>query len=61
MNGGTYLVAGDAAIAADKKVWWNAAASQITETASTHKVFGVTVTACSGAAATCNAFHNPGL
>ena len=57
--GGSYTVFGDAAIAADKKVWWNAAAGQITETASTHKVFGVTETACSGAAAKCIARHDP--
>lgn len=58
-EGGVYRVAGDAAIAADKKVWWNSTANQITETASTHTVFGVTVSACSGAAAYCNARHDP--
>lgn len=60
-NGGTYTVAGDAAIAADVKVYWNAAASQVTATAGANKVFGITVTACSGAAALCDVRHDVGV
>lgn len=60
-SGGIYSCAGDAAIAADKKVYWNAGASQVTETAGSNKVFGVTVTACSGAAAYCDVRHDPSV
>lgn len=59
-EGGVYECVGDAAIAADKKVWWNAAASKVTTTASTHKVFGVTVSACSADGSTCLVRHYPG-
>jgi len=58
-EGGVYSMAGDAAIAADKKVYWNNATSQVTETAGSLKVFGVTVSACSGAAALCDVRHDP--
>lgn len=58
--GGVYGVAGDAAIASGKKVYWNAAASKVTETASTHKVFGRTVEACSGDTVVFNVQHDPG-
>lgn len=60
-EGGVYEVVGDAAIAADKKVWWNAAASKVTTTASTHKVFGVTVSACGGDGQACLVRHDPSL
>jgi predicted RecA/RadA family phage recombinase len=58
-EGGIYSCAGDAAIAADKKVYWNATNKQVTETAAGNTVFGVTVTACSGAAAFCDVRHDP--
>ena len=58
--GDVVSVAGDAVIAADVKVYWNPAVSQVTATAGALKVFGVTVTACSGAAALCNVRHDPG-
>ena len=58
-EGGVYLMTGDAAIAADKKVYWDAAAKKVTLTASTNKIFGVTVTACSGNNATCLVRHDP--
>ena len=58
-GGGVYSVPGDAAIAVDKKVYWNNSADKVTETASGNKVFGVTVSACSGDAALCNVRHDP--
>ena len=60
-NGGIYSMAGDAAIAADVKVYWNPAVSQVTATAGALKVFGVTVTACTGAAALCDVRHDVGV
>ena len=60
-NGGTYSVAGDAAIAADKKVYWVAASSKVSETAGSNKVFGITVTACTGDAALCDVRHDVGV
>jgi len=59
-DGGVYSVAGDAVIAADKKVYWVAASSKVSETVGANKVFGVTVTACSGDAALCNVRHDIG-
>lgn len=58
--GGTYEAQGDAAIADGKKVYWNAAAGKMTETAGANKVFGESVSACTGDAATFLVFHNPG-
>lgn len=58
-EGGIYEMVGDAQIAADKKVWWNASASKVTTTASTHKPFGYTVTACSADGSTCLVRHEP--
>lgn len=60
-NGGVYEVAGDAAIAADKKVYWVAASSKVSETAGSNKVFGITVTACSGDTALCLVRHDVGV
>ena len=60
-EGGVYECVGGAAIAVDKKVYWNAAASKVTETASGNKVFGVTVSACSGDNATCLVRHDPSI
>lgn len=39
-GGGVYKCTADAAIASGKKVYWNAAASKVTETAGANKVFG---------------------
>lgn len=60
---GEYEVPGNAAIAVDKKVYWDNAANQITENAAAgaNKVFGVTLTACTGAAAFCRARHDVGV
>lgn len=60
-EGGVYEVAADAAIGADVKVFWNTTANQVSATdgAGAHKPFGVTVTASSGAGATCLARHDP--
>lgn len=63
VGGGIYSVAGDAAIVAGSKVWWDAGASQVTETASTHKIFGYVApgSSCSGAAAVCDVVHKPSI
>lgn len=58
-TGGVYEVAGDAAIVADAKVYWVDATNKVTETAGANKVFGVTVSACSGNGALCNVRHDP--
>ncbi|AMV18255.1 DUF2190 family protein [Planctomyces sp. SH-PL14] len=58
-GGGVYMVAGDAAIAADKVVYWNDSANKVTEDSSAGKVFGITVTACSGDAALFAVRHIP--
>lgn len=44
IRGGFYIMpkASSGAIAGRTKVWWNAGASQVTTTASTHKAFGFT-------------------
>jgi predicted RecA/RadA family phage recombinase len=57
--GGIYECTGDAAIATDKKVWWDDTANKVTETSTSNKPFGVTVSACSGDGSTCLVFHNP--
>jgi predicted RecA/RadA family phage recombinase len=57
--GGIYECTGDAAIAADKKVYWNNTDNKVTETSSGNKVFGRTVSACSADGATCNVYHDP--
>jgi len=59
LHGGVYSVPGDAAIAADKVVYWNDTANKVTEDSSAGKVFGVTVSACSGDAALCAVRHDP--
>ena len=58
-EGGVYEVTGDAAIAADKKVYWDDTNNKVTETSTSNKVFGVTVTACSADAAKCLVRHDP--
>ncbi|MDY3555309.1 DUF2190 family protein [Gemmata sp. JC717] len=57
--GGVYEVAGDAAIAADKKVYWNNSANKVTETASGNKALGYTVTACAADGGLCLVRHDP--
>ena len=57
--GGVYEVVGDGVIAADRRVWWNAATSKVTLTASTHRPFGYTVTNCTADNATCLVRHDP--
>lgn len=58
-RGGVYRMKGDAAIAANKKVYWNHAAKKVTETASGNKPFGWTETPCSGDGAECDVRHEP--
>ena len=60
-SGGVYQVAGDAAIAADKKVYWVDATNKVSESAAAgaNKVFGTTVTACTANAALCHVRHDP--
>lgn len=64
-GGGVYEVPKDTgqstAIAAGKRVYWNAADSEVTETASTHKIFGRTVAAAGDDDATIMVIHDPGL
>lgn len=57
MVGGTYIVTGDAAISAGKKVYWNDSANKVTETASGNKAIGTTLTACSADGSTCRIMH----
>lgn len=58
-EGGVYTMTGDAAIAADKRVYWDNTANKVTETASGNKVFGVTVTACAANNGTLAVRHDP--
>lgn len=58
-GGGVYEMVGNAAILADKKVWWDDTNNKVTETASTNKVFGVTVTACAANNGLCQVRHDP--
>lgn len=60
-GGGVYQMTADAAIAADTLVYWNAAASKVTETASTHKIFGRTVQASSADGDLIEVIHQPEL
>lgn len=48
IGGGTYNVAGDAAIAKGTPVYWVVASSKVTATAGTNKYFGIAVEACTG-------------
>ena len=59
-GGAVYLVAADAAISAGKKVYWNAAAGQVTETAGANVVFGRTVGASTVAGQVIAVRHAPG-
>jgi predicted RecA/RadA family phage recombinase len=58
-EGGVYRCKGDAAIAADKKVYWDDTTNKVTETSTSNKVFGVTVTACAADASYCYVRHDP--
>jgi hypothetical protein len=58
-EGGQYTCTGDGAIGADKKVYWDDTNNKVTLTATNNKVFGVTVTACSGDGSTCVVRHDP--
>ena len=48
-GGGIYEVTGDAAIAAGKRVYWNASAGKVTQTEGSNKVIGYTIDAAIGA------------
>lgn len=58
--GGIYEATGNAAIAADVKVYWDNATGKMSTTAGALKVFGVSVSACSADDATFLVLHNPG-
>lgn len=57
--GGVYKVSGDAAISAGKRVWWDNTNKKVTETAGSNKIFGTTVSSCSGDDSTCDVMHMP--
>ena len=57
--GGVYEMAGDAAIAAGTKIYWDVSAGQVTETTLNNPHFGYTVDACTGAAAAVRCYHKP--
>jgi predicted RecA/RadA family phage recombinase len=61
IRGGVYECTGDAAIAAGKRVYWDATNDKVTETVGTNKIFGTTVTACAADNGTCDVEHNPGV
>jgi len=64
-GGGVYRVpktAGSStAIAVGKRVYWVVATGVVTETASTHKIFGVTALAATDDDTTVDVIHRPGL
>lgn len=57
-NGGVYECVGDAAISAGKDVWWDATNKKVTETATSNKFFGHTITACAADEGTCLVEHS---
>jgi predicted RecA/RadA family phage recombinase len=59
VEGGIYKVKANAAIAADKKVYWDDSANEVTETSSSNKVFGVTVEASTASDQYINVRHDP--
>lgn len=59
VGGGVYDMTGDAAISAGKKVYWDDTANKVTETSSSNKGFGYTVSACSGDGSQCLVYHQP--
>lgn len=58
-NDGIYKMTADGAIGADKKVYWNAAASKVTLTAGSNKIFGVTVSAAAADGDAIYVRHDP--
>jgi predicted RecA/RadA family phage recombinase len=60
ISGGSYMVAGDAAIAVGIPVYWNTTANKVTATASTHKWFGIAAEACTGDTVVFEVAHRPG-
>lgn len=58
-GGVVFKVTGDAAISAGKKVYWDNTNKKVTETVGTNKLFGVTVSACTGDDSTCDVLHTP--
>jgi len=63
VGGGIYSVTGDAAIVAGSKVWWNDTANKVTETASTHKIFGYVApgSSCAGDGSAVDVVHKPSI
>lgn len=57
---GVYRVTANAAIAKGKLVYWDDTNNEVTETASSHKKFGVTVSASAASDATIDVLHTPG-
>ncbi len=57
VSGGLYTCVGDAAIASGKDVWWDATNKKVTETATSNKFFGHTVSACAADEGTCLVHH----
>lgn len=53
IHGGNWRVTGDAAIAQGIVVYWNDTTNKITATASTHKKFGLTTSACAADGSAC--------
>lgn len=58
-GGGIYSVTGDAAIEDGKKLWWVDADDKVTETEGANKVFGRSVSACSGDGVVFVCQHDP--
>lgn len=59
VGGGIYEMTGDAAISSGKKVYWDDTNNKVTETSTSNKLFGWTVSACSADAAKCQVYHQP--
>lgn len=59
VTGGVYTCTGDGAIGSGKKVYWDNTNNKVTTTSSGNKVFGLTVSACSGDGSTCDVLHMP--
>lgn len=56
---GIYECTGDAAISSGKKVYWDDTNNKVTETSTSNKGFGWTVSACSADGSKCNVLHMP--
>lgn len=59
VRGGIWRCTGDAAIATNKKVYWDNTNDKVTETSSGNKLFGVTTSACSADGSTCLVYFAP--